>query len=151
MINPENITIFEKTFVDAWLRWSLNADNPAQYLDHPDAQEPHEYRYFPSHVTRGGLRWNLGNVALLGTDQQFTIPAHQITGVFVNIKASHFMIAIKEPQSYWAESEQDDKSDPFDRYPLKDYDFRIPYTTQVRNTPVVVIDKSVISAIGFEH
>lgn len=150
MASSENIEVFAKAFSDAWLHWSLNADNPAQYLNHPDAKEPNEYRYFPAQLVRGTLRWDIGNLLLKGPESQFTIPQQQIVGVFINTKALRFMVAMKEPSSYWADSDQEDQTDPFDRYSLKDYDFRLPYTSQVKGKPVLVFDKSIINALNAE-
>lgn len=151
MAGSGGIEKFEKAFYDAWLHGSLQADNPAEYLDHPDARESSIYRYFPPQVIWGGCRWNIGNIAMLGDRHQFIIPQRQIAGVFVNTKDLKIIIAIRDPGSYWEEDAQNDKPDPFDRYSLTKYDIRIPYSTQVRGSPIVVFNKSIIKALGSEH
>lgn len=150
MEHYKNLGLFEAAFSRAWLRASLGANNPEQYLDHPDVPKPNNYRYFPSQITRGGISWNIGNMDIFGPDRSFSIPGKEIRGVFINIKESRVIIAMKNPQSYWGEDTRD-QIDPFDRYPLVDYDFRVSYTCQVRGKPVLTFNSSTMRAIRSEQ
>lgn len=124
----------------AWLKSSLASDNAQDYLDHLSPRDQSGVYYCP--ITWRSqdkkVRWHLKEVKLRRPGYSFSIPADQLTAVFVDIKRSCLIFALKDTQYFDDNSNPD--LPPYDRYMFNDNgetDFWIHYINQ-KGSPFVI-------------
>ncbi len=133
----------------AWLKTSLAADNPDNFLDHSDAEDQSGIYYCPIRWQSkdGKTIWNLKEVTIKRSRCSFSIPVSHLTGIFIDIKRSNLTVAIKDTCFFGDDNPNIPNNLPYDRYMFNDGEtyFRISYIND-EGLPFA-IDPKVIKSI----